>query len=156
MQTQNQLHDQIYHKLIDSTNIHFPEHFLKRWLQEGAENPKTAEEAEKEYPSLANSLKWNLITNWLTAQYSVNVDPAEIKAFAKQRIMGYMGGQTMEDAPWLESYTDSMLKDKKFMEDAYYQIQTLKLFTLLEQQVNVIEDIVTAEELTGMQHHHSH
>jgi trigger factor len=155
-QSRNQLHDQIYHQLIDHTQIDFPEDFLKRWMQQGQEQPKTVEEAEKEYPSFANSLKWTLITSQLTNQNEINVDPAEIKEFAKQQIMGYMGGQSLEEAPWLDSYAESMLKDKKFIENTYYQLQTTKLFNILEQQVNVIEDVVTPDELTAMQHNHSH
>ncbi|HLL42714.1 MAG TPA: trigger factor [Segetibacter sp.] len=155
-QSRNQLHDQIYHQLIDNIQMVFPEEFLKRWMQKGQEEPKTAEEAEKEYPSFANSLKWTLITNQLTNQFEINVEPAEIKDFAKQQIMGYMGSQSLEDAPWLDSYAESMLKDKKFIENTYYQLQTTKLFSVLEQHVNVIEDLATPEELAGMQHHHSH
>jgi trigger factor len=156
IQSRNQLHDQIYHHLIDHTHIDFPENFLKRWIKEGQGEPKTAEEAETEYPSFANSLKWTLITTQLTNEHSINVEPAEIKAFAKQQIMGYMGTQSTEEAPWLDSYADSMLKDKKFIENTYYQLQTTKLFNILEQQVNVIEDIVSPEELAAMQHNHSH
>lgn len=155
-QSRNQLHDQIYHQLVDNVQIEFPEEFLKRWMQKGQEQPKTAEEAEKEYPSFANSLKWSLITNQLSQQLGVNVEPEEIKDFAKQQIMGYMGAQGLEDAPWLDSYAENMLKDQKFIENTYYQLQTTKLFNALEQQVNVIEDLVTPEELAGMQHHHSH
>jgi trigger factor len=155
-QSRNQLHDQIYHQLVDKVQTNFPEDFLKRWMQKGQEEPKTAEEAEKEYPSFANSLKWTLITTQLTNQFEINVEPAEIKDFAKQQIMGYMGNQSAEEAPWLDSYAESMLKDKKFIENTYYQLQTTKLFNQLEQQVNVIEDIVTPEELADMQHNHSH
>lgn len=155
-QTRNQLHDQIYHQLFDNVQINFPEDFLKRWMQKGQEKPKTAEEAEKEYPSFANSLKWTLITTQLTEQNEINIEPADIKNFAKQQIMGYMGSQSAEEAPWLDSYADSMLKDKKFVENTYYQLQTNKLFDLLEQKVNIIEDYVTPGELAGMQHHHDH
>lgn len=155
-QSKTQLQDQIYHQLIDHTHLDFPEDFLKRWMQQGQEQPKTAEEAEKEYPSFANSLKWTLITTQLTEQHQISVEPGEIKDFAKHQIMRYMGGQNLDEAPWLDSYADSMLKDKKFIENTYYQLQTTKLFDLLEQQVNVIEDIVTPEELNGLQHHHGH
>ncbi len=155
-QTNNQLQDQVYHQLIDNVHLDFPEDFLKRWLQKGQEQPKTAEEAEKEYPSFANSLKWSLITTRLSDQFNITVEPAEIKDFAKQQVMGYMGSQSLEDAPWLDTYAESMLKDKKFIENTYYQLQVNKLFAALEQQVNVIEDLVTPEELAGMQHHHSH
>jgi len=155
-QSSNQVHDQIYHQLIDNVNLDFPEDFLKRWIQTGQEQPKTAEEAEKEYPSFASSLKWTLITAQLSDQYEIKVEPAEMKDFAKQQIMGYMGTQSAEEAPWLDSYAESMLKDKKFVENTYFQLQTTKLFTTLEQFVNVTEDTVTPEELTAMQHHHSH
>jgi trigger factor len=125
-------------------------------MQQGQEQPKTAEEAEKEYPSFANSLKWTLITTQLTNQHEISVEPDEIKSFARQQIMGYMGGQSLADAPWLDSYVDSMLKDKKFIENTYYQLQTTKLFNILESKVNVIEDVVMPDELTAMQHNHSH
>jgi trigger factor len=155
-QSRNQLHDQIYHQLVDHTHIDFPDGFLKRWMEKGGEEPKTAEEAEQEYPAFANSLKWSLISTQLGQQHNVQVDPAEIKDFAKQQIMGYMGVQSLDEAPWLDSYADSMLKDKKFIENTYYQLQTTKLFNVLEGMVNVSEDTVSAEELAGMQHNHSH
>lgn len=155
-QSRNQLHDQIYHQLVDHTHVEFPEGFLKRWMQNGGENPKTAEEAEKEYPGFVNSLKWNLISNQLLTENDLKVEPQEIKEFAKQQILGYMGNLNQEEAPWLDSYAESMLKDKKFIENTFYQLQTNKLFDLLETKVQVNEDAVIAAELTGMQHHHHH
>lgn len=156
VQTRNQLHDQLYHQLVDHTHLDFPEQFLKHWMAKGGDEQKTAEQAESEYPAFANSLKWSLISGQLINQNQINVEPAEIKEFAKQQIMGYMNLQSLDDAPWLDSYADSMLKDKKFIENTYYQLQTSKLFNTLEEQVNVIEDIVTPEQLNAMQHNHSH
>ena len=155
-QTRNQLHDQIYHQLTDHTNLEFPENFLKRWIQVGNEQKKSAEEAEAEYPNFKNSLKWTLISSQLMDEYNVKVENAEIKDFARQQIMGYMGIQSLDDAPWLDSYADNMLKDKKFIENTYYQIQTTKLFTAIEDKVSVTEQLVTPEELQAKQHNHSH
>ncbi len=67
-----------------------------------------------------------------------------------------MGVQSLDDAPWLDSYAESMLKDKKFIENTYYQLQTTKMFEVLESLVNVQEDSVTPEQLAGMQHNHAH
>jgi trigger factor len=36
-QSRNQLHDQLYHYVLDNTTMDFPAEFLKRWLQNGAE-----------------------------------------------------------------------------------------------------------------------
>lgn len=154
IQTKNQLQDQIYHHLVDHSHVEFPESFIKRWIQEGQEKAKSAEEAEQEYPGFVNSLKWNLIATQLINKFEVNVEPSEIKDFAKKQIMGYMG--QFEEAPWLDSYADSMLKDKKFIENTYYQLQTTKLFNVLENEVNVQEDVVSTTELSSMQHNHHH
>lgn len=155
-QSRTQLHDQLYHHLVDHIHLDFPEQFLKRWIQEGGKEQKTAEEAENEYPSFEKSLKWSLITNQLTEEYNLQVLQQEIKDFAKHQVMGYMGMQNIEDVPWIESYAESMLKDKKFVENTYYQLHTNKIFDALEKNVIVVEHIVTPDELLAMQHNHQH
>lgn len=155
-QASNQVHDQIYHHLVDHTNMEFPAEFLKRWLQTGGEQPKSAEEAEAEYPNFTNQLKWTLVTNKLINENKINVDPAEIKEFAKEQIKGYMGGQDFGDAPWMDEYTNRMLKDQKFVENTYFQLQTTKLFRLLETQVSAKEEAISAEAFAEKLHHHHH
>ncbi|MFX4404367.1 hypothetical protein ABTA52_18610, partial [Acinetobacter baumannii] len=78
----NQMQDQIYHALLDNVSIQFPENFLKRWLQSGGEKPKTAEEAEKDYPVFVNQLKWTLISSKLTQENHIEVMPEDIRNFA--------------------------------------------------------------------------
>jgi trigger factor len=155
-QSRNQLHDQIYHHLVDHVQIDLPATFLKRWIQNGGEKPKTAEEAEAEYPSFANSLKWSLITNKLIEDNNITVEQEELKAFARNQMLSYMGMQSIDDAPWLEEYANRMMQDKKFIENTYMNIQTDKLFNLLESKATVSEKEVTAEALAGMQHNHHH
>ena len=156
-QSRNQIHDQIYHHLIDHTTIQFPEAFLKRWLQTGGETRKTAEEAEAEFPSFVNSLKWTLITSQVANDNKIEVLPDDIKAFAKNQLMGYMGGAMLDDSqPWMEDYINRMMKDKKFVEDSYYRIQTEKMFAILEAEVSLKEESISAEDFAKKQHHHHH
>lgn len=155
-QSSSQVQDQIYHHLIDHTNMEFPAEFLKRWLQNGGEKPKSAEEAATEYPNFVNQLKWTLITSKLTSDYQVAVEPDEIKEFAKQQIMGYMGGQSIDDAPWMDEYANRMMKDQKFVENTYYQLQTNKLFQALESKVSATEESISAEAFAEKLHHHHH
>src|SRR5438046_3125475 len=61
-QSRIQLHDQLYHFLLD-TPIQLPEEFLKKWMQRGDEKQRTAEEVEREFPSFMNQLKWTLISD---------------------------------------------------------------------------------------------
>jgi len=158
-QSRNQLFDQVYHQLLDHTQITFPESFLKRWMQNGGEKPKTAEQVETEYPSFINSLKWTLIVDQLVKNNNIEVKPEDLREFAKQQLFSYMGGSGMDmDQPWVNDYVDRMMKDKKFIDDSYHRLQTDKVFSWAETQVNPTEKEISAEAFTKMQeeHHHHH
>ncbi|MFT3936726.1 MAG: trigger factor [Chitinophagaceae bacterium] len=158
-QTRNQMFDQVYHELLDHTNITFPEAFLKRWMQNGGEKPKTEAQVETEYPSFINSLKWTLIVDQLVKNNNIEVKQEDLREFAKQQLFSYMGGANLgEDQPWVNDYIDRMMKDKKFVEDSYHRIQTDKVFGWAETQVKPTEKDITAEAFTKMQeeHHHHH
>jgi trigger factor len=139
--------------------MEFPENFLKRWLQQGGEKPKTAEEAEKEYPSFANQLKWTLISNQVIQDNKIEVTPDDIRDFAKMQLFSYMGGQLDmmgENKQWVEDYANRMLQDKKFVEDSYHRISTDKMFQWLEGKVNASEEPITREAFAEKLHHHAH
>ncbi len=155
--SRNQLHDQLYHNLLDNTSVEFPENFLKRWLQTGGEKPKTAEEAENEYPSFANSLKWTLISSKVATDNNITVEQNDIKDFAKNQLFSYMGmGIDADSQPWVEDYVNRMMKDKKFVEDSYYKIQTDKMFAVLESQVKAKEESISYDDFNKKLHHHHH
>lgn len=158
-QSRNQIHDQIYHHLVDHTSMEFPENFLKRWLQTGGEKPKTAEEAENEYPSFVNQLKWTLVSSKLATDNKIEVLPDDIRDFAKQQLFSYMGGQLGalgDNQQWVEDYANRMMQDRKFVEDSYHRISTEKLFGLLETQVTAKEESISAEAFAEKLHHHHH
>jgi trigger factor len=156
-QSKNQLHDQLYHALLDNTVIEFPEAFLKRWLQTSGENPKTDEEATTELPSFINSLKWNLISTKVATDNNVQVLPEDLKGFAKNQLFSYMGmGMDVDSQPWVNDYIERMMKDKKFVEDAYYRIQTDKMFASLEAQVSAKEESISYDDFAKKLHHHHH
>lgn len=165
-QAKNQVHDQIFHELTDHTTIQFPEGFLKKWVKtqgENAENTqggKSDEQVEKEFPTFLNQLKWTLITDKIVHDNAVQVNPDEIRQFAKQQLFGYMGGMgaDTQDQPWVNDYVEKMMKDRKYVEDAYNRIQTQKIFEWSETKINPTDKPISAEEFTKMveahQHHH--
>lgn len=156
-QSKNQLQDQLYHYLIDETQMEFPADFLKRWLQTGGEKPKTAEEAEAEFPSFSNQLKWTLISDKLVQDNKLQVTNEELRESMKAEIMRYFGSMSLgEDTSFLESYIDRMMKDEKQVDASYRRLITDKLFTWVEAQVKPKEKEVTGEELNGMMHNHHH
>lgn len=156
-QSRNQLQDQLYHYLIDETSMEFPAEFLKRWLQTGGEQAKTAEQVEAEFPVFNNQLKWTLISDKLIKENKLEVSNDELRDYMKAEVMRYFGSMSMgEDTSWLESYIDRMMKDEKQVDSSYRRLITEKLFNWVEGQVKAKEKEVTSEELTGMQHHHAH
>ncbi len=48
-----------------------------------------------------------------------------------------MGGQNFNDTSWIDDYAERMMKDKKFVEQTYAEVQTGKLFQALESQVRL-------------------
>lgn len=155
-QSSSQLQDQLYHLLVDHTQVEFPEKFLKRWLEEGSEKAKTSEEAEKELPSFLNQLKWSLISSKLINENEITVEAEEIKDFARRQIASYMQGQSYGDMPWLDEYANRMMQDKKFVEETYMRLQTEKLFDILETKTNKTEEPISLEEFEKKVHHHHH
>lgn len=156
-QSRNQLQDQLYHYLIDETKMEFPAEFLKRWLQTGGEQAKTAELAEAEFPAFSNQLKWTLISDKLIKENKLEVSNEDLREYMKAEVMRYFGSMNMDgDTSWIETYIDRMMKDEKQVDSSYRRLITDKLFNWIEGQVKAKEKEVTAEELAAMQHHHEH
>jgi trigger factor len=156
-QSRNQLHDQLYHYLIDETKVDFPAEFLKRWLQNGGEERKTPEQAEAEYPVFSSQLKWTLISDKLIQDNKLEVTADELKEYMKVQVMQYFGNMSLgDDTSWLDAYVDRMMKDEKQVDSTYRRLVTEKLFTWAQDQVKPKEKEVTGEELTAMQHNHQH
>ena len=156
-QARNQIYDQIYHYLVDHTKMEFPESFLKRWLQSGGEQPKTAEEAEQDYPTFVNQLKWTLVSSKLIEENKIEVLPDDIRDFAKQQLFSYMGGQLGalgDNQQWVDDYANRMMQDKKFVEDSYHRISADKLFNYLEGLVTAKEEAISTEDFAKKLHHH--
>jgi trigger factor len=158
-ESRNQLQHGLYHILLDHTHIDFPADFLKRWLKTQGQNnqAKSDEEVETEFPQFVNQLKWTLITEKLIQQNNIKVEPDEIRQFAKQQLLGYMGGQALdEDQQWVRDYIDRMMKDRKYVEDAYNRLQTQKLFDWAETQINAEVTPITKQEFIKLNEQHQH
>lgn len=158
-QSANHLQHEVYHVLLDHTKIDFPESFLKRWLQTGGEEPKSKEQAEEEFPTFINQLKWTLIIDKIVRENNIEVKKEELEAFAKNQLFSYMGGAVMDtDQPWVADYVNRMMNDRKFVEDAYHRVQTERVFDWAAGQVNATDKEVSAadftKELEKHQHHH--
>lgn len=151
----NQLHDQIYHVLVDSP-IDLPESFLKRWLEVGGKEQKADSEVEAEYPQFKKQLIWQLMVEQIADDQKIAVQPEEIKGVMKKELSKYFGGGSVEDQPWLESYLERMMGDQKQLESTYNKILMAKVFDWLEGQITPQSRSISVEEFNKLleEHHH--
>jgi trigger factor len=155
------LHNEMYELLVHQTPMQLPVQFLKRWLQEGGEKPKSADEVEHEFGGFDHQLRWQLVSDKLIADSGVNVSIEEVKEHIKAQVLGYFGMDADGDAPWLEGYMQKMLKDTKAMDETYRRLLFDKLFQYLETQFDISEKEVAEEEFYKLPdahaaHHHHH
>jgi trigger factor len=156
-QTSNNLQHALYHELLDKTQITFPESFLKRWLLNGGEKPKTPDEVENEFPAFSNALKWNLITDKIVTDHKIEVTPEDIREAARKQLFSYLGGLPQGDEqPWVEDYVNKMMQDRRFVEETYQNQRTNKMLHWVETQVKPVDQPITAEAFNKLNEEHKH
>jgi len=159
--SRERLHNEIYELLVHQTPFDLPVPFLKRWLKEGGEKPKSETEVENEFGGFDHQLRWTLVSDKLILENGISVSMEEIKEHIKAQVLGYFGMGADGDAPWLDSYMQKVLKDNKTMDETYRRLLFEKLFTFLETQFDVTEQEVSEEEFYKLPdahaaHHHHH
>jgi len=156
-QSKNMLQHEVYHYLVDHTQIEFPETFLKRWLKQENEQKKSAEEVEEEFPYFVNQLKWTLVSEKIYRENNLEVTQDDIKSFAKQQLAGYMGMSSLDESQgWVNEYLNRMMQDRKFVEDTYHRLQNDKVLQFAETKVIPTEKEISVEAFHELQHQHQH
>lgn len=151
------LQNEIFEMLVHETPMELPAGFLKTWLQKGGEKPKSEEEVEKEFPSFDHQLRWTLISDKLVRDNNIEVSYDEVVNDIKAKVMGYFGMQNVEDAPWMDSYLQKMMKEEKTVDETYRRLLFDKLFDKLETVLDVKVQEISDEDfakLPAPHHHH--
>lgn len=156
-QSRNHFHHEIYHALLDNTEMAFPDGFLKKWMLNGGEQAKSPEQVEEEFPVFKNQLKWTLISDKLVKDNNIEVSPDEIRDHIAQEVLGYFGASGMQgDMSWLGSYVDRLAQDKQQVENTYRRIISEKVFQQVETGVTPEEKPISQEEFAKLQEAHAH
>jgi trigger factor len=156
-QGKNMLQHEVYHYLVDKSEIEFPESFLKRWLKQENEQKKSPDEVEEEFPYFVNQLKWTLISEKIYRENNLEVSQDDVKSFAKQQLAGYMGMNVLDESQvWVNEYLNRMMQDRKFVEDTYHRLQNDKVLAFAESKVQPVEKEISVEAFHELQHQHQH
>lgn len=125
-----------------------PDAFLKYWLHAINEGKFSMEDIEKDYPTFADMMKWDLIQKHYAETLSISITPEEAKAEAKALAamqFAYYGMPSVGD-DMLESYSQQILGNKEEVKKIYDKIYEKKIVDALADQIGVTEKKVTAEE----------
>jgi trigger factor len=160
--TAERLQNEMFELLVHNVKIELPVTFLKRWLREGGEKPKSAEEVENEFGGFDHQLRWQLISDKIMGENNIFVTRDEVLKDIKVRVLAYfgMGADDEGETPWMEGYMEKIAKDEKTMDETYRRLLFGKLFTFLETLFKV--DTKDTDEETffqladahSMHHHH--
>lgn len=158
---QRRMNDEMFELLVHSTPIELPVNFLKRWMKDGQEKPKSEAEVEKEFPSMEHQLRWELISSKIMEENKIQVTYEEVMEEIKKSVLGYFGIESEEDAPWLQSYLQKMAKEDKTIDQTYRNMLINRLFDELAKQFDVTVQEIDEESFFKLQdphaaHHHHH
>ena len=139
-------------KLIEITDISFPNEFVKRWLLESNTDKITKEQIDTQYDSYEKSLKWQLIENKIITENKIKVEDQEIKDFIKNFLSSQMpmpqGGNEADEH--LNSIIESVMKNEEEMKKINDQLYDEKLGELFKSKLKLNKKKVTFEEFTKL------
>ena len=159
--TGERLQNEIFELLVHNTAVQLPVAFLKRWMREGGEKPKSAQEVEHEFGGFEHQLRWQLISDKLMQEHGIAVTKEEVDKDIKTRVLAYfgLGADDEDEAPWMDGYMEKIAKDEKMLDETYRRLLFAKLFSFLETQFTIEEKEIGEEEFFKLgdahaAHHH--
>lgn len=156
-QSRNHLQHELYHVLTEHTKMDFPENFLRRWMQEGGDKPKTESEVEEEFPTFRNQLRWTLVSDKIVNDQNLEVSREEVVNQMKIQVMSYFGSMSLDgNLDWLDSYIERMMKDEQQVDSSYRRVITEKIFHWAETQVVPEEKAISVDDFTKLMKEHEH
>ena len=145
---------------ISNTQIELPDEFLRSWLKISSEGKITDSVLSQEFEDYKRSLKWDLVKNKIAEDNKITVEADEVRAKAKELIVGQFGGQAFADqiADRLDGIADNYLQHENgqnFMK-LYNQLRTEKILNFIKERITLEEKKVTVDEFKHITSTHKH
>ena len=155
---QNNLHDQIYHTIIDYVNIEISSNYLDKYLTENDHKnyiSKTAEEKEEYIKKYLKDLGWALISHKIGQEFNIKVTQEDIIQGIRTRISAYFGNNPAYQG-YLDRMTEQILQNKEEVEKESEAVYFEKLFKAIAEQVQKTAENISFEALKEKMKNHHH
>lgn len=149
-ESENLLNRDIRNKLMENTQFEMPDEFLKRWLLATNDGKITLEEIEKDYDEFAKETKWSLISNKITKDNELKVEPEKVREIAIQQLEAQVGQPGILSQ--LGDQANSILQDymsKNYMK-IYNQAQDQKVLESIKEKITIKEKEVSFDEFKDL------
>ena len=127
------LYQEMRERLMAANPLELPDEYLKRLLKG---DKLTDKDIEDEYPSFADSFKWQLIKNAALDYFGIEATIEDVRRTIMARLSRQFAGF---DAEMLNRLAGYYMKDEKTIEDQRQELETVKL-------INAIADAVTIKD----------
>jgi trigger factor len=133
------LNSDIILSLIRHFTSVLPHQFLRKWLLTRNDPQYTEENIGENYPDFERNLKWSLISNQISKQYDIKVEPQEIVEEAKNRlrIQFRMYSQELIGEDELNEYSMKLLQNREQVNMLYEEVRALKVLNFLKSRLTL-------------------
>ena len=138
--------------ILENISIELPDEFLKKWIIATNEKPIDKKQLDKEYPSYAKGLKWQLIENKIIRDNELRVDHAEALEYTKNYLNSQYqryGLPPLEDERVTEGAM-RILTNKDESKKVYDELYNRKVMAWLKTAVKLDPHEVPYEEFIEM------
>ncbi|WP_293872055.1 trigger factor [Flavobacterium sp.] len=136
--------------LIATTKFDLPAAFLKKWIQNTAENPMTIEQAEAEYDKSENGLRYQLIEAKVSAENNLQITFEELKDFTSGVIRKQMAqfGQLNPTDEDIQGIVARVMSNQDEVKRLSEQVMSEKLLNLFKDKVKATTKEVSYDDFT--------
>lgn len=120
------MYREIMDKMIEDTQMTFPESFLKRWLKT-ADEKNTDEKIEEDFEGFLSNLKWTLIKSKLAEKFDVKVEGEDVYAAMEKKVRGYFGQYGMDDQ-YMGQIMKNMMENREEVNKTYEEVLAERIF----------------------------
>ena len=125
----------------------YPEAFLRRWVEATNKDMKK-EDIDRDFPSMLDSLTWQLAKDQLLKEYSLKVETEDVQAYAREvaRMQFMQYGMMHVEDQYLNSFAESMLKDENQLRGLIERVAENKVYEHLKSVVKIEEKSISYED----------
>jgi trigger factor len=131
--------------------LEFPEDFIKRWLK--ATNEKVTDKVlEKEFVSVLDHLKWDLIISSIAKSNDIKVEESDIKEAAKEIVTAQFAQYNLNNIPdnTLDNYIEASMQKERHREEFYKKALQDKVVRVVKKNITLTNKKISIEEFENL------